>query len=69
MKGMYTAEDRVRFGKPVLAPCLAWGIRLSRSDIIHGSTDEGTQLRRVMFPWFTAIKDDHMSMENPDCMN
>jgi hypothetical protein len=66
---MYTAKDRVRFGRPVPAPCPAWGIRLSRSDIIHGSTDEGTQLRRVMFPWFTAINDDHKSMENPDCMN
>ena len=69
MKGMYTAEDRVRFGRPVPASCPAWGIRLSRLDIIHGSSDEGTQLRRVMSPWFTAINDDHKTMENPDCMN
>jgi hypothetical protein len=69
MKGMYTAEDRVRFGRPVPAPCPAWGIRLSRSDIIHGSSEEGTQLRRVMSPWFTAINEDHKTMENPDCMN
>ena len=42
MKGMYTAEDRVRFGRPVPASCPAWGIRLSRLDIIHGSSNEGT---------------------------
>ncbi|KAI9765365.1 MAG: hypothetical protein M1840_007445 [Geoglossum simile] len=69
MKGMYTVEDRVVFGKPVPTPCPAWGIRLSRSDIIHGSTDEGTRLRLVIFPSFTAINDDHKLMENPDCMN
>ena len=69
MKGMYIAEDRVRFDKPIPAPCPAWGIRLSRSDIIHGSSDEGTQLRRVMSPWFTAINEDHKTMENPNCMN
>ena len=69
MKGMYTPKDWPIFGKPVPAPCPAWGIRLSRSDIIHGSTNEGTQLRRVMSPWFTAINEDHKTMENPDCMN
>ena len=68
MKGMYTAEDEDRFGKLEPAPCPAWGVRLSRADIIHGSTSKGTQLRRVIFPWFMAIKADHKTMENPDCM-
>jgi hypothetical protein len=69
MKGMYTAEDCLKFGKPEPAPCPAWGIRLSRSDIIHGSTKEGNQLRQVISPWFTGINEDHKSLENPDCMN
>ena len=29
MKGMYTTEDSLKFGKPEPAPCPAWGIRLS----------------------------------------
>jgi hypothetical protein len=69
MKGMYTAEDCKKFGKPEPAPCPAWGIRLSLSNIIHGSTKEGNQLRRVISPWFTGINKDHQSLENPDCMN
>ena len=63
---MYTAEDCLKFGK---APCPAWGIQLSQSDIIHGSTKEGNQLRRVISPWFTGINKDHKSLENLDCMN
>ena len=69
MKGMYTAEDCLKFGKPKPAPCPAWGIRLSQSDIIHGSTEEGNQLRWVISPWFTGINEDHKSLENPDYMN
>jgi hypothetical protein len=69
MKDMYTAEDEDRFGELKPAPCPAWGIRLSRSDIIHGSAAKGNLLRRVIFPWFMAIKDDHKTMENPDCMD
>jgi hypothetical protein len=68
MAGTYTAEDKIRFGRPKPAPCPAWGIRLSRADIIHGSTAKGNLLRRVISPWFMAIKDDHETMENPDCM-
>ena len=69
MKGMYTAEDCKKFGKPEPVPCRAWGIRLSCSNIVHGSTKEGTTLRRVIAPWFTGINEDHQSLENPDCMN
>ena len=69
MKGMYTAEDCKKFGKPEPAPCQAWGIQLSLSNIIHGSTKEGTTLRRVISPWFTGINEDHQLLENPDCMN
>jgi hypothetical protein len=69
MKGMYTAEDCKKFGKPKSVPCPAWGIRLSCSNIVHGSTKEGTTLHRVITPWFTGINEDHQSLENPDCMN
>ena len=69
MKGMYTRQDRAKFGKPEPAPCPAWGIRLSRSDIIHGSTKASNKLRQVISPWLTGIKEDHKSLENPDCMN
>ena len=69
MKDMYTPEDCIKYGKPAPSPCPAWGIRLSRADIIHGSTKEGNQLRRTITSWFTGINKDHKSLENPDCMN
>ena len=69
MKDMYTPEDCIKYGRPEPSPCPAWGIRLSRADIIHGSTKEGNQLRRTITPWFTGINEDHKSLENPDCMN
>jgi hypothetical protein len=69
MKGMYTTEDSLKFDKPEPAPCPAWGICLSRSNIIHGSTKEGNQFHRTISSWFTGINEDHKSLENPDCMN
>ena len=68
-KDWYKPEDQARFGKPIPSPYPAGGIRVSRSVITHGSTDRGTLLRRVIYPWFTAIKEDHQSLENPDCMS
>jgi hypothetical protein len=68
MKGMYTTGDSLKFSKPEPAPCPAWGIRLSRSNIIYGSTKEGNQLRRTVSPWFTGINEDYKSLENSDCI-
>jgi hypothetical protein len=68
MKEWYGPAEKTEFGQLVPRPCPAYGARLSLSTIIHGSTKEGTQRRRVMFPWFTAIMEDHQSVEHPDCM-
>lgn len=68
MKGWYGPDERRRFGELVPVPCPAYGARLSLSTIVHGSSKEGTQRRRVMFPWHTSIMADHRTVEHPDCM-
>lgn len=64
----YGTVEKAKFGQLVPTPCPAYGAKLSLSMIIHGSTKAGTRRRRVLFPWFTAIMDDHETVEHPDCM-
>jgi hypothetical protein len=68
MNGWYGHDEKRLFGDLVPTPCPAYGARLSLSTIVHGSTKEGTRRRRVMFPWYTAIMEDHEAVEHPDCM-
>jgi hypothetical protein len=36
-------------------PCPAYGLRLTRPEIIHGSTLTSNRTRRVIYTWLTAI--------------
>jgi len=62
---LYLPEDVESFGSKVPFPCAAGGVRITRPDIIHGSTSAVTQRRRVIFPWHTAIQEDHQQLEIP----
>jgi len=61
----YTPQDEERFGKPIPCPCPAGGIRLTRPNIIHGSTKKTERQRRVIYSWHTSIADDHHELEIP----
>jgi hypothetical protein len=61
----YTREDEEKFGKPIPCPSPAGGIRLTRPNVIHGSTKKTERQRRVIYSWHTSIADDHRRLEIP----
>jgi hypothetical protein len=65
----YRSEDRADWGHPVPSPCPAFGLRITRPEIIHGSTATSSHRRRVIFPWYTGIQADHLTLETPGMLN
>jgi hypothetical protein len=62
---LYTPTDILTFGRPEPFPCNAGDVRITRGEIIHGSTKGVFSRRRVLFPWHTAIQEDHQTLEIP----
>ncbi|KAI9770494.1 MAG: hypothetical protein M1839_003175 [Geoglossum umbratile] len=59
----YRAQDRRDWGEPVPMPCPALGLRLTRPEIIHGSTPHSYRRRRSLFAWHTGIDDTHIKLD------
>lgn len=55
----YNKEDQETWGKPQPTPCSAFSLRITRPDIIHGSTNQAPTRRRTLFAWYKALDDDH----------
>jgi hypothetical protein len=64
-KKNYLPDDERDFGRPVPVPCLAFEVRITLPNIIHGSTNKTERQRRVIFPWHTSIQPDHTTLERP----
>lgn len=63
VKGLYNRKDQEKYGVVMPDPCPAGGIRLTRAEIIHGSTTTAENQRRVIFPWFTGVGEDHNEVD------
>ncbi|KAI9777789.1 MAG: hypothetical protein M1839_008584 [Geoglossum umbratile] len=59
----YRAQDRRDWGEPVPMPCPALGLRLTRPEIIHGSTPHSYRRRRSLFAWHTGIDNTHTELD------
>jgi len=62
---LYLPEDEKSFGSFVPQVCKPGDVRITRPEIIHGSTPNATIHRRVIYPWFTGIREDHHTLEIP----
>ena len=60
---LYLPEDEQSFGSFQPQVCGPGDVRITRPEIIHGSTPNATISRRVIYPWFTAIQEDHSTLE------
>jgi hypothetical protein len=60
---LYLPVDRQEWGEPQPQPCRKMGLRLTHPALIHGSTNQGTQQRRTLFAWHTAIHSDHSTLD------
>jgi hypothetical protein len=65
----YSSQDRADFGYPVARPCPAYGLTLTRPEIIHGSPPTSDPTRRVIYTWLTGILPDHLTLEKPGTPN
>ncbi|KAH0542465.1 hypothetical protein FGG08_003136 [Glutinoglossum americanum] len=59
----YRAQDRKDWGEPIPMPCPALGLRLTRPEIIHGSTPHSYRRRRSLFAWYTGIDEAHINLD------
>jgi hypothetical protein len=64
-KKLYQPEDEATWGPLVSQVCNPGDVRITRPEVIHGSTDYASIVRRVIYPWFTAIHNDHTTLEIP----
>lgn len=62
-KNIYLPEDRESFGPLVPVPCKRGAIRITRPDIMHGSTSKANSRRRTLFAWFCGIRADHETLD------
>ncbi|KAI9778754.1 MAG: hypothetical protein M1816_003907 [Peltula sp. TS41687] len=60
---LYTAQDARRWGRPTPHPCPAGGIRVTRAELIHGSSPRSDRVRRTILPWFSGIQPDHTTLD------
>lgn len=65
--GKYTDSDVKEFGGFVPVPCRRGGVRISRPEILHGSTPSMvSRRRRTILPWFIGVSPDGTSVDNPE---
>lgn len=62
-RDLYTKADQEKYGILTPTPCVAGGIRLTRAEIIHGSTPLAVKGRRAIYPWFTGVAEDHDAVD------
>ncbi|KAI9780352.1 MAG: hypothetical protein M1839_006775 [Geoglossum umbratile] len=59
----YLSADQKDFGKLVPVPCKRGAVRISKPEILHGSTPVAKQVRRTLFNWPTGIRADHQTLD------
>jgi hypothetical protein len=62
-KTIYLPEDERLFGKLTPVPCKRGAIRITRPEILHGSTSKAVQRRRTVFVWHYGIREDHETLD------
>lgn len=67
---IYTPADAKKYGRLVPAVCGPGDIRISRPEVLHGSTANkdgvAESSRWVVNPWFVGIQDDHETLDVPE---
>jgi hypothetical protein len=60
---LYSPEDEATWGSLVSQVCNPGDVRITRPEVIHGSTPKASICRRVIYNWLTSIQDDHKTLE------
>ena len=72
---VWSVKDEETYGSFQPAPCLRGGVRLTRPEILHGSSKTvlssvhslqgGHEIRRTILPWYMGVKEDGLTLDNP----
>ena len=60
---IYTPDDEKTFGNLTPVPCKRGTIRITRPEIVHGSTNQAKRRRRTVFVWHYGIREDHETLD------
>lgn len=65
---LWKAEDAQKYGDLVEVPCKREWVRVTRPEILHGSTPSGTSAPRcTIFPWYVDVREDGETLDNLEC--
>ena len=65
-KNIWSKEDAEKYGDFSPVVCKQGDVRITRPEIIHGSTAKGAPgKRRTILPWFVGISSDGTTLDNP----
>ncbi|KAI9857951.1 MAG: hypothetical protein M1813_007920 [Trichoglossum hirsutum] len=65
---IYRVQDQKDYSDHTSTLCPALGLRITRPDIIHSSTQGSTRRRRSAFAWFSGIRDDYSVLDRTGYM-
>ena len=64
---IYTKKDKIKYGPHTPAVCGPGDIRVSRAEILHGSTATkkgvANNIRWVVNLWFVGLQPDHLNLD------
>ncbi|RPA93276.1 hypothetical protein L873DRAFT_67820 [Choiromyces venosus 120613-1] len=63
----FTKDDAEAFGYFIPSPCPRGRIRITRLDILHGSTPVSCLWCQMILPCYIAVPEDHAKLENDEC--
>jgi hypothetical protein len=67
LEKIWLKEDAAEYGDFVPVPCQRGGVRVTRPEILHGSThNNGGTKRRTILPWFVAVSQDGQTLDNEE---
>ncbi|KAI4137511.1 MAG: hypothetical protein L6R39_007243 [Caloplaca ligustica] len=65
---LWHPSDVAKYGKWTSVPCRRGDVRVTRPELIHGSTATSA-IRRTILPWFVGLQRDGKSLDNPESGN
>jgi len=64
---VWTKEDEQRYGFFEGVPMEAGQVRITMAEVVHRSTATKAPHRRIVFPWYPVIKEDHETLDQVEC--
>jgi len=63
VKNIYKPEDKNVYNDFTAVVCKKGDMRLTKAQLLHGSTRTCPRVRRVVFPWLMGVQGDHESLD------